>query len=570
MRADTRSIASFAWWHSAFAVATVIVLFGLGLENMLLRGHWHEVEDGVLWAPRAEGVTAVEVSSASPGDVAGVKRGDVLIGINGVPVRTPADVVTYYHRTTEGTRLSYQLLRAPETNDALEVRLASVPQASSMCFVLASVGLFALLVGVTVRVLRPRDPATLHFFWLCVAFFGAFTFSFNGPLDRLDWVFLLGGCSRSGSPTASSSALHARVSGTAQAAVIPFRRWRRSASLRAGCRTGSGSHRSDDQRIAGRFVVLVRDRAARSRAARLPGGVRDCCARRVGAGLSHDYRADGSPAASMDACGTVFGVAPFRIRLRSALGARAGPPFALQLTAIPLGLVPLTFASAIVRYRLLDVEIIVKRALGYAAFLMAGGLLYLAMRRLTGFLFTNDRDPGTGLWQLLATAVVILLSQPVKEAVQNALDRLFYRDRYDYRRALVGFARDLNADLDVMRLSHRLVTRIVETLLVERMALILTDERFNDFASIADFGFSRPVPRLSRNSSLWRGSMPVIPSPSTIRLRPLALPPRRSSSGGMPESTTWCPACSRAPRSRCSFSGGRRATSPSIAKISLF
>ena len=34
--------------------------------------------------------------------------------------------------------------------------------------------------------------------------------------------------------------------------------------------------------------------------------------------------------------------------------------------------------------------------------------------------------------------VVVLLAQPVKEAVQNALDRVFYRDRYDYRRALVG------------------------------------------------------------------------------------------------------------------------------------
>ena len=61
-----------------------------------------------------------------------------------------------------------------------------------MYFVLASVGLFTLLVGAAVRVRRPRDQATLHFFWLCVAFFGAFTFSFNGPFDRLDWVFYWG------------------------------------------------------------------------------------------------------------------------------------------------------------------------------------------------------------------------------------------------------------------------------------------------------------------------------------------------------------------------------------------
>ncbi len=61
-----------------------------------------------------------------------------------------------------------------------------------MYFVLAAVGLFTLLVGAFVRVRRPRDQATLHFFWLCVAFFGVFTFSFSGPFDRLDWVFYWG------------------------------------------------------------------------------------------------------------------------------------------------------------------------------------------------------------------------------------------------------------------------------------------------------------------------------------------------------------------------------------------
>ena len=89
----------------------------------------------------------------------------------------------------------------------------------------------------------------------------------------------------------------------------------------------------------------------------------------------------------------------------------------------------------------------------------------------------SDADEHNWIVALLATLVVVLLAQPVKDAVQNALDRVFYRDRYDYRRALVGFARDLNSDLDVVRLSQRLVARIVETLVVDRMALMLADER---------------------------------------------------------------------------------------------
>ena len=61
----------------------------------------------------------------------------------------------------------------------------------------------------------------------------------------------------------------------------------------------------------------------------------------------------------------------------------------------------------------------------------------------------------------------------MKNAIQTGLDRVYYRDRYDYRRALVGFARDLNSDLDLQRLSERLVHRITETLVVDRMALML-------------------------------------------------------------------------------------------------
>ena len=84
------------------------------------------------------------------------------------------------------------------------------------------------------------------------------------------------------------------------------------------------------------------------------------------------------------AWGTLLGVGPFALGYALPWWLGVDPPLALQLTAIPLGLVPLAFASAIVRYRLRDVEVIIKRGMSYAAFLAASVLFYLAMRKAVG------------------------------------------------------------------------------------------------------------------------------------------------------------------------------------------
>lgn len=490
------------WMRGSIVVALVLVLAALGLANVVLRARYHEVEDGVLWGSRPEGVAAVDVAANSPAAQSGIAAGDVLLAVNGVPVESPGDVLEFQHSGTEGTTLTYSVLRLG-TRQAFEVSLAPAVRHSSMYFVLAAVGLFTLFVGASVRLRRPRDPATLHFFWLCVAFFGAFTFSFNGPFDRLDWVFYWGDAVAMAllpplllhftlvfpdRPPARRGFLSSRLGLTAL--YLP-------ALLLGALRIAAVARGAADN---GPWLMTLLDVLDRLEPLYL-----FVCGGAAVAVLVRGFGEISSLTARRQlrwiAWGSALGVGPYVLFYAVPWALGASPPLALQLTAIPLGLVPLAFASAIVRYRLRDVEVIIKRGLAYTAFLGASGLLYLAMGRAVGIVFGSDDDPHNWVVALLATMVVVLLAQPVKEAVQNALDRVFYRDRYDYRRALVGFARDLNSDLDVVRLSQRLVSRVVETLVLDQMSLLLADERRGDFESIGDFGFQQPVPRLPRTSS---------------------------------------------------------------------
>ena len=56
----------------------------------------------------------------------------------------------------------------------------------------------------------------------------------------------------------------------------------------------------------------------------------------------------------------------------------------MELSAIPLAFIPLAFASAIVRYRLMDVEVILKRLLVYTAVVAAIAAIYIVILRTSG------------------------------------------------------------------------------------------------------------------------------------------------------------------------------------------
>src|SRR4029078_3036081 len=128
------------------------------------------------------GVVAQEVAPDSPGARAGIHPGDVVAEFDRQAIDTEADVVAHMHRAANGAALTYTLIRM-KTRETLRLPLATIPSgARALYFMLAPVGIFSLLVGAGVRFRRPDNQATLHFFWLTVAFFGVLAFSFSGRL----------------------------------------------------------------------------------------------------------------------------------------------------------------------------------------------------------------------------------------------------------------------------------------------------------------------------------------------------------------------------------------------------
>jgi two-component system NtrC family sensor kinase len=483
----------------------VAALLCLAVLNIQQRASWSEMEDGVLWRWSGTDVIASEVARGTAADRAGLQSGDVLLMIDGRAVDRVEDVVNALHATSRGAHLRYTILRMQAKQQA-DIEVAPVPSSPlGLYFALAAVGVFSLLVGASVRLRRPDHQATLHFFWLTVAFFGMMAFSFTGKLDALDWTFYWGDLtaqlllpplflhfalvfpdrpdawvrSDAGRTLVPAIYLPALLLGGVSVAGVINGETHGEVLTRVGALVQQGQ-------LIYLGVSLVAGLAIMVRALR---EVRSVTARRQLRWIVWGTALGSLPVVFGYALPFAFGVRPLR---------------GFEFSALLLGLIPLAFASAIVRYRLMDVEVIIKRALVYAAALAAIAAIYAVLLRIAGAIFLRDADQRNPVIALLATFVVVLLSRPVKNAIQTGLDRVYYRDRYDYRRALVGFARDLNSDLDLLRLSERLVHRVTETLVVDRMALLLApvSPESGDFVTISHSGFTDAPPPLTRTSEV--------------------------------------------------------------------
>jgi len=159
--------------------------------------------------------------------------------------------------------------------------------------------------------------------------------------------------------------------------------------------------------------------------------------------------------------GTVLAITPFTTCYVLPYLFGAMPTPAMKVSVLSLGLLPLTFGYAIVRYRLMDVDLIFKRGMAYtlAAAAIAGG--YFAVVAAIAEL-VHTRVPSAGpLGLMVAIMVTALLFDPVRKWIQEKMDVFFYRTRYDYRRTLVEFGRELSSETDLDKMLSSLTDRLL-------------------------------------------------------------------------------------------------------------
>jgi hypothetical protein len=174
--------------------------------------------------------------------------------------------------------------------------------------------------------------------------------------------------------------------------------------------------------------------------------------------------------------GALLGIIPFALIYAVPYMFGVAPNQAMNLAVLSLPLIPLTWAYAILRYRLMDVDVIFQQ--GYAYTLATLCLLAI----FYGLIFSVS---GAGELNGPAMVVMILMAafvfQPIRKWVQEQLDRYFYKDRYDYRRTLIEFARELGSPTDLHAMLESVADRLIRTLGIRHVAFFIWDEAEGGF-----------------------------------------------------------------------------------------
>ena len=450
-----------------------LVLAVFGVLNFQQRGLYQAPDDGVSWIDASQGPTAWIVVRGGPADRAGIREGDLLKAINGQPVTNAADAVQQVYRIGIWSLTAYSLARSGEP---FETSLVLVPQgtAGSVRHYLALVGLLYLLIGTFILFRRWTARNSRHFYVFCLASFVLYTFAYTGKLNLFDWtIYWLNVAAWVLQPALF---LHFCLGFPERSSLIRERRYLVPLLYLPGALLGA-VHALVASDVLVLPLPLLQVRWVLDRAELFYLGAYFLAGALA---LHHAYARATDPLLKHQlkwvTRGTWLAIVPFATlyALPYFLGFVPNPW--MNASALSLLFLPVTFGYAIVRYRLMDVDIIFRRGIAYTlATASIVGFYFGLIALFADFFRATFPITSRGAW-VVAIVLTAIFFQPIVNYFQQWLDRFFKRERYDYRRTLLEFARELTSVLHLDRLLEQICDRLAETLGVDRLAVFLAAE----------------------------------------------------------------------------------------------
>jgi len=421
--------------------------------------------DGVWWEEVSGGLKAQRVLPDSPGERAGIKAGDLLIDINGVPTHRVASAVQQMFLTGTYRGATYSLERR---GVRLDVQVILVPADRTENMGSRLIAMVYLCIGLYVLFRRWTAPRSLHFYLFCLASFVLYAFRYTGKLNEFDWIIYW--CNTVALALQPALFLHFAATFPNENSRVRVRRIWIALLYLPGALL-----------VALHVIAIERWSATEVLHHRLD---------QISLGYLALYYVLAAVVLYVDSLrenstlrrqqlkwlvrGTLLAVGPFTLfYVIPYLADWATPLWLGRLAGIFLVFIPLTFSYAIVRYRLMDVDLIFKRTVTYT--LATGALvgMYFAVVAVLAEL-VHKGLPSFGGWGLVVTVLVTAqLFDPLKRYIQGYLDRLFDRKRYDYRKTLIEFGRGLSSETDLKAVLRAVVDQLAKTLLVSRVAVFL-------------------------------------------------------------------------------------------------
>jgi two-component system, NtrC family, sensor kinase len=456
----------------------VLVMIGvfavLGGVNVYKKIVWREPTDGVTWGEKAGRLTALKVEVNSPAYLAGIKKGDVLLSINDLPVSSKIDIAkSIWIAGATGQKVRYQISRAGEL--LFPPFFLAQKGSPLLYFYLALIGFTTLAIAVVVFFNSKKTFSLpyLYYYLLCGSLYSLYVFSPTGKLDFLDslffWLdkiallffpallvhfFLIFPQRKRFIKEKPSAAYLLYVPGTLLFLVtlvlyLPFaRRWDNSLVFTVY----STLERLEILQLAACVlaalgVVFFGLRVPQSQLVRRQ-------LRWILAGLGIGM----APFAALYAVPYFLGQIPSRFA---------------DLTVLLQALIPLTFAYAVSRYKLMDFEVLLKKAatLAFSYFVLA--CLYVVLS--SGTQMSSENRLNVLILGLLAMILGATLFTPLKKLFASLLDRVFYKRAYRYRKTLVSITKELNRERNLDKLSQSLLDLIANALSLENLALFLPE-----------------------------------------------------------------------------------------------